>query len=147
MSDLARLEAAAAGLESLPDDSETADYIGRLDKIIRTLQGHRKTIMDELPGPVSGREYRIVEERYSERSYNTRALREAFEHDSQYESVSLDDLIEADVVRLSWQWTKMRNLAIKKDIGLRIAGHEITDEEADHVGEVWKSRYKVEGIK
>ena len=54
MSDLTRLEAAAAGLESLPEDSETADYIGRLDKIIRTLQGHRKTIMDELPGPVSG---------------------------------------------------------------------------------------------
>ena len=143
MSDLARLEAAAAGLESLPDDTEAADYVGRLDRVIRTLQGHRKTIMDELPGPVSGREYRIVEERYSERSYNTRALFELFSR----ANLLLSDLIEMDVLRTSWQWTKMRNLAIKEDIGLRIAGHEITDEEADHVGEVWKSRYKVEGIK
>ena len=79
MSDLARLEAAAAGLESLPDDAETADYIGRLDKVIRTLQGHRKTIMDELPGPVSGKEYRVVEERFSERSYNTYLLKRDFE--------------------------------------------------------------------
>jgi hypothetical protein len=144
MSDLARLEAAAAGLESLPEDTEAADYVGRLDRVIRTLQGHRKTIMDELPGPVSGREYRIVEERYSERSYNTRLLLSDF--GLHYDT---DKLVEMDVVRLSWQWTKMRNLAIKEDIGLRIAGHEVdpASGEADHVGEVWKSRYKVEGIK
>lgn len=143
MSDLTRLEAAAAGLESLPEDSETADYIGRLDKVIRTLQGHRKTIMDELPGPVSGKEYRIVEERYSERSYNTHHLLRSFSS----AGYSIWNLIDQDILRPQWQWTKMRNLAIQADIGLRIAGHEITDEEADHVGEVWKSRYKVEGVK
>lgn len=144
MSDLTRVEAAAAGLESLPEDDDTADYIGRLDKVIRTLQGHRKMIMDELPGPVSGAEYRIVEERFSERSYNTRLLRQDFDE----AGFSLDDLIDADIVRLSWQWTKARNLAINADIGLRIAGHELAgDDEADHVGEVWKSRYKVEGVK
>lgn len=143
MSDLTRVEAAAAGLSELPPEEEVADYIGRLDKVIRTLQGHRKTIMDELPGPVTGSAYRIIEERYSERSYNTDRLLRAFSSVGS----SIWDLIEDDVVRVSWQWTKLRNLAIKKDIGLRIAGHELDgDDEADHVGEVWRSRYKVEGI-
>lgn len=149
MSDLTRLEAATVGLD-LPAEGQEADYIGRLDKVIRSLQGHRKTIMDELPGPVSGKAYRIVEERYSERSYNTQRLFGAFmEAGVGYNDFGnlIQELMARDVIRLSWQWTKMRNLAIKEDIGLRIAGHEVESGEADHVGEVWKSRYKVEGIK
>ena len=145
MGDLARVEAAAAGLESLPEDDQTADYIGRLDKVIRTLQGHRKLIMDELPGPVSGENYRIIEERSAERSYNTRLLLQDFEE----AGWTLPDLVADDVVRLSWQWTKMRNLASSADVGLRIVGHELEPltGEAAHLGEVWKSRYKVEGVK
>jgi hypothetical protein len=38
MSDLTRLEAAVAGLESLPSDEETADYLGRLDKMLRSVE-------------------------------------------------------------------------------------------------------------
>jgi hypothetical protein len=143
MSDLTRLEAATVGLD-LPAEGQEADYIGRLDKCIRSLQGHRKTIMDELPGPVSGKEYRIVEERWADRSYNNGRLLDAFEK----EGLTIWDLLNMDVLKTSWQWTRLRNLAVQKDIGLRIAGHELVDSgEADHVGEVWKSRYKVEGIK
>jgi len=142
--DLTRLEAAAAALESLPEDDGAADYVGRLDKVIRTLQGHRKTIMDELPGPVSGNSYRIVEERFSERSYNTTRI----VHDFNQAGLTLGDLIDADIARISWQWTNLRNAAIKEDIGLRIAGHELDGpDEVEHVGENWKTRYKVEGIK
>jgi len=143
MSDLTRVEAAAAGLSELPDDAVAADYVGRLDRVIRTLQGHRKMILDELPGPVTGSEYRIVEQRSASRSYNTRLLREDFYN----AGITFDDLIDADVLRLSWQWTNLRNLAVNADIGLRIAGHEITGDEADHVGEVWASTLKVEGVK
>lgn len=140
--DLTRLEAAAAGLESLPETGEEADYVGRLDKVIRTLQGHRKVIMDELPGPVTGSAYRIAEERYSERSYNGRLIREAFARNGW----TLDDLVDLRIVELKWRWSDLRNAFIAQDLGLRVAGHEISEEEADHVGEVWKSRYKVEGV-
>ena len=141
--ELTRLEVAASQLEALPAEGEEADYIGRLDKVIRTLQGHRRQIIDELPGPVTGREYRIVEERSAKRSYNTRRLFDVFAR----EGHNIADLIDRDVVRVDWQWTKLRNLAIAEDIGLRIAGHELTDDEADHVGEVWRTPYKVEGVK
>jgi hypothetical protein len=143
MSDLTRVEAAAAGLDSYPSLEETADYLGRLDKIIRTLAAHRRTIMSEVSGPTAGREYRITEERYCDRSYNTRLLLDAFARNG----VMWTDLVDEDALRLTWQWTALRNAAIRHDIGLRIAGHEIGEDEADFVGEVWRSRFKVEGVK
>lgn len=143
MSDLTRVEAAAAALDSLPEEPDTADYIGRLDKVIRTLQGHRRLIMDELSGPVSGTDYRIVERRECARSYNDTALLRSFDR----EEIGIPELVEADVLRLSWQWSKLRSLANLADIGLRIAGHEVTDgDEADHVGEVWKTKLTVEPV-
>lgn len=144
MSDLTRLEAAAAGLDSFPTEEETADHIGRLDKVIRTLQGHRRSIMSEVPGPLNGKDYRIVSENVCERSYNTPRLLDDFDRSG----ASIWDLIEQDVIRVSWQWTKMRNLAIRQDIGLRIAGHELDPAagEADHVGEHWKTRLSVESM-
>ena len=50
------------------------------------------------------------------------------------------DLIEHDVLRVSWQWTKLRNFAQARGIEL-IIDHDrevsiLGDEEAD-VGEVW----------
>lgn len=143
MSDLLRLEAAAAGLENLPADEETADYLGRLDKVIRTLSAHRRLIMDEVPGPLPGRDYRIIERRESTRSYNTSALLRSFAK----EDVTIEELVASDALRLSWQWTNLRAVANAYDIGLRIAGHEVTDgDEADHVGEVWKRKLAVEPV-
>jgi hypothetical protein len=144
MSDLTRLEAAAAGLESLPADEETADYLGRLDKIIRTLQGHRKVILDELTGPVSGKEYRVVQRNKGIRSYNTRALLRDFAR----AGVEVSGLIAARALSYEWHWSELHRTALKADIGLRIAGHELVDgDEADHVGEVWQSYYVVEAVK
>lgn len=143
MSDLVRLEAAAAGLESLPSDEETADYLGRLDKVIRTLSAHKRMVLSEVAGPLDGKDYRLIEKREASRSYNTRLLLADFA-DAGY---TIEDLIQNDVIRLSWQWTNTRNLAVSTDIGLRIAGHEITEDEADHIGEVWRSSLSVEGVK
>ena len=100
--------------------------------------------MSEVSGPVAGHDYRIVVGRESKRSYNDRRLLDVFARSGH----NFADLVDRDVLRLSWQWTKMRNLAISEDIGLRIAGHEIDPEagEADHVGEIWRDVYKVEGV-
>lgn len=141
MDSMTDLEVAASEAVRIMPDHD-ADAIGRVDAVIRKLTDYRRMLMSELAGPTTGKSYRIAEERYAERSYNTRRLREDFNE----AGWTLDDLIESDVVRLSWQWSKMRNLAMNADIGLRIAGHEITEEEAEHVGENWKSRYKLETI-
>lgn len=145
MSDLTRLEAAAAGLSELPDLGEEADYLGRLDKVIRTLNGHKRAILDELPGPVSGTDYRIAESRYAERSYNTAGLLSRFAGAGR----SVADLVRDDVVRLSWQWTKLNRAMADADIDLVVTRREIEntgDIDGPLVGEVWKSRFAIEAV-
>ena len=78
MSDLVRLEAATKGLESLPTLEETPDYVGRLDTVIRSLQEHKRMIMSEVSGPVTGEHYRITAGNRAERSYNTAAILHRF---------------------------------------------------------------------
>lgn len=145
MSDLTRLEAACAGLTELPDLDGTADYVGRLDAVIRSLQGHRKMVMSEVSGPTTGREYRIATSNRAVRSYNTAAILHRFgEKDWQ-----LGDLIRSGAVKLGWQWTAL-NVAVRTaGVDMTIAQRELVEDgdiEAPMVGEVWKSDLRVEGV-
>lgn len=123
-----------------PNDQETADVVADLEQAERLLAGMRRELLAELPGPVSGRRYRIVEDRQAKRSYNTSGLLSAFGGLD-----ALPRLVADDVVRLNWQWTKLRREAERDDVTLSVAQHEIDDGDPDAlVGEVWKSRYRVE---
>lgn len=146
MSDLIRLEAAAAGLESLPEDSETADYIGRLDKVIRTLQGHRKMIMSEVSGPVRGHDYQITSGNRADRSYNTAAILSRF-FDKDWE---LADLIRSGAMKPTWQWTALQAACRAAGVDMVITQRELLEDgdvDGPMVGENWKTDLRVEGIK
>jgi hypothetical protein len=137
------LEQATRNL-ALPKEGEEADWLGRLNKVIRDLNDKKRLVMDELPGPVEGDEYRIVEQNSAKRSYNTAAILHGF----QSQGYDLHDLLNMDAVRLSWRWTQLRKAAQMADVELRIAGHEIEDDgdiESPLVGEVWASRMNIEG--
>lgn len=143
MSTLEDLERAASQLTIPPVGSE-ADWLGRVNKILRDIGGTRKLVLDELDGPVAGEDYRVVEGRKADRSYNTAALVAAFEA----KHWTLRDLMNADAVRLSWRWTELKRAASDADVTLRIAAHEVTDFgdlDEEMIGEVWKTEFKVEG--
>lgn len=137
------LETAARNL-SLPKEGEEADWLGRISKVISDLNGLKRTVMDELPGPVEGEGYRIVEQNSAKRSYNTAAIVHGF----QEKGYDLKDLLNMDAARLTWRWTQLRKAAQMADVELRIAGHEIEDDgdiDSALVGEVWSSRYAIKG--
>ena len=139
---LGDLEKAADAVE-LPTSNE-ADWLGRLDKIIRDLNGLKRAVLDELPGPVDGDEYRVVEQRKATRSYNTAAILSRFAE----KDVTLRELIGRDAARLNWHWTGLKNASQAEDVNLTIAHHEIEDEgelDGPLVGEVWSSYYRIEG--
>lgn len=139
---LGDLEKAVDAVE-LPSSNE-ADWLGRLDKIIRDLSQLKRTVLDELPGPVDGEEYRVVEQRKANRSYNTAAIHQAFAS----KGLDIFDLIRQDAARLSWHWTGLKRAAESEDVDLTIAHHEIEDEGelgGPLVGEVWTSYYRIEG--
>jgi hypothetical protein len=143
MEALRKLEAAAESISSMPSDEETADYLGRLDFVIKKLSAHRSAVLLETPGPLAGREYRVIESRSAARSYNDAALFRSF----QAAGWTLEDLLAARAVSYQWHWTELHRSAIAADFGLRLAGHELVDgDEADHVGEVWKSKLSIEAV-
>ena len=131
-------------LLKLPEEGQEADWLGRLNKVIRDLNDKKRMVLDELPGPVEGSEYRIVEQNSAKRSYNTAAILHGF----QSQGYDIKDLLNMDAVRLSWRWTQLRKAAQMADVELRIAGHEIEDDgdiAAPLVGEAWTSRMSIEG--
>lgn len=131
---------------NLPGLGEEADWLGKLDEIIRLLRDHRANVIEELDGPVSGSQYRVVEGRSASRSYNTAAILHAFN----YADWSLQDLMAVDAVRLSWRWSELRKAYQMAALPLTVAGREVEDDgdiEAPAIGEVWSSSYRVEAVK
>ena len=130
---------------TLPPAGEEADWLGRLDRIMRDLRAKRRTVSDELDGPVTGTEYQVKESRSASRSYNTARILADFAQ----AGWDLHDLRNHDAVRLSWRWTELQRAYRKANVDLTVAHREVEDEgdiEEPPVGEVWSSRYSVEGI-
>lgn len=137
------LERAAKALP-LPAEGAEADWLGRVTAIIRTLNEKKLTVLDELPGPVDGDEYRVVEANTAKRSYNTAAILARFAA----KGYDLTDLIGMRAAQLEWRWTQLKRAAAQADVDLEIAHHEIEDFgeiEGPLVGEVWASPKKIEG--
>ena len=126
------------------EPTDDPDELGKLDHLIRTLNKLKRISLDELPGPVSGSDYRVTEQNSAKRSYNTARLVDAFAR----EGYTLRDLMTLDAVRLSWHWTELRRAATKYNVTLEIAAHEVEDEgdlDEAMIGEVWSTRYAIEG--
>lgn len=139
---LEELERAAAELR--PPSEGDADWLGRLDKVIRNLTELKRAVMAELAGPVRGSEYQVTEGRSASRSYNTAAILSAFGA----RGYELRDLLAVDAVRLSWRWSELKKAAAMANVDLHIAHHEIDDQgeiDGPLVGEVWRSQYRIEG--
>jgi hypothetical protein len=125
--------------------TDDPDELGRIDKIIRDLTLIRKTSLAEMHGPIVGAAYRVTEQRKAKRSYNDAAIFASF-HDAGW---GLQELIDADAVRMTWRWTELKAAAYSADVEMRIAGHEVEslgEIDAAQVGEVWSSSYKIEGV-
>lgn len=123
-----------------PGDDQIADVIADLQAAERTLAEMRRMLLSELSGPTAGTTHRIVESRSAKRSYNTSGLLALFGGYSE-----LPRLVARDVVRIDWQWSKLRRELEQADLPLTVAQHEITDGDPDAlVGEVWQSQYRVE---
>jgi len=125
--------------------TDDPDELGRIDRLIRDLSGIKRDSLAELSGPVSGSAYRVTEQRKAKRSYNTAAILVAFGK----KDLPLMALVHADAVRLTWQWTKLRQMMHGADVDLVLTSREVEDlgdADAPMIGEVWESYYKIEGV-
>ncbi len=137
------LEAAAHALsrEPIPSGGEAADLLGRVRAVETKLADYRRSILAE-ETTAEGEHYAIVTEQKGQRSFNTGAILS-----SVYDKgLSLQDLIAAGAVKLSYTWTRLEHFFRAHDMELSQVGHEIEDVgdvDGPHVGSVWKPYTRV----
>ena len=125
---------------SPPSDEDTPDVIADLHHAEKTLANLRRSLLSELPGPVAGQHFRIVEKRTASRSYNDSGIIAAAGGLD-----ALPALVASDVARLTWQWGKLRTWFQKHDLPLVVVGHEIGDGDTGGlVGELWTAKLDYE---
>lgn len=89
-----------------------------------------------------GSRFRVVIPRQAERSYNTgRLVTKVAEAKGISPLRAITYLINADILRVNWQFTKLKQLMNELDLPLTTVPHEITDGDNADIGEVWGDGY------
>ena len=120
-------------------DGELPDAIASVKAIEGELADLRKAYLAEAPGPLDGRNFRLVERASAKRTYNPDAIIGAFIESGVRVWDVVSYLMARDAVRLTWRWTELKKVFAEQGVTLKTAGHEIApgEETGEHVGEVW----------
>lgn len=134
----------------VPTGPEAADAFGQVRRVEVELADWRRSLLSEQDGTVVGDMYQIVEDRKAARSYSVAPIMtDMMEHDATLDGYRvLNELLASKAAKLTFSWTNLQRLFARKGMTLRVANHEIEDDgdaEGPHVGQVWKSSYRVTG--
>ena len=126
---------------SAKTDEEMVDVLGTVMSNRRRVDTERRLAASEITPTAAehtfaGERHSVSVNRSANRSFSTPALMKLLQDNG----FTLLDLLESDVLRVSWRWTELKNFAERRDIKLDIVDKEIPElGEADgpHVGEYW----------
>lgn len=121
-------------------DGETIDVLGEMRQIESGIADLRKGTQVEFESHQQGDRWRIVVPSPNKRSYNTPRLVQKFAEamgGSAWNAFVW--LYQNDVIRLSWQFTKLQRAAAKWNVTLTTAQQEIGDGDEADIG-VWKGK-------
>ncbi len=127
-------------------DEELIDIIGTIKSVERrykpTVTGAVKEVSPTAAEKErSGEIHKVDVSREAKRSFNTPALMTLL----QGAGFTLMDLIEHDVVRLSWQWSKLMQFATARGLEVKVVKREVAslapDDKGGMVGELWGETY------
>ena len=132
---------AREALGSTEDTAQLVDVLGSLNATTSALGRVKRRHQVELENGDEGRTWRIRQGRKANRSFNLMGLVLKFQEKWGHKSalVTIMQLIEHDVLRVSWQWTKLRETASNYGVDL-VVGTDRKVESGDpafDVGELW----------
>jgi len=124
------------------DEGELLDVLGTVVANTRRVSEERRLAQTEvLPtaaeGHKSGEDWMVEVKRQATRTMNTPALMKTM----QEHGISFLDLMEANVMSVSWRWTDLKRYADQRGIKLLVEAHEVPtmgQPDGSHIGEIWK---------
>jgi hypothetical protein len=138
-----RILKAVKAAELKATDENRVDLMNGMRRIERDISDRRRSLESETEPYTKGEVFQMKQGTVTRRSYNTSGLLAKLFGNSAYDHMAplmvIKELIELDVIRLTWQWSKLRQLLDRLDLGLTVVPHEIEDGDPNaDVGEVKK---------
>ena len=126
---------------SAKNDAEMVDILGTIMSVRRRVDAERRLAAVEVAPTAeehvrSGDRHTVKVSRSAKRSFNTPSLMKLMQDNG----FSLLDLLEYDVLRITWRWTELKNFADRRGLKLKIAKQEIPElgDSKHDVGEYWE---------
>lgn len=122
-------------------DEELLDVLGTVVATSRRVTEERRLAQAEvLPtaaeGRKSGEDWSVEVLRQARRTYNTPAIMKTMQDNG----ISFLDLMDANVMTVSWRWTDLKRYADQRGIKLLIQPSEVPtmgQPDGKHIGEIW----------
>ena len=122
-------------------DEELLDVLGTVVANTRRVSEERRLAQAEvLPtaaeGTKGGEDWAVEVKRAAKRTMNTPAIMKTMQDNG----ISFLDLMQANVMSVSWRWTDLKRYADQRGIKLIIEAHEVPSmgqPDGSHIGEVW----------
>jgi len=137
-----------ATLLAADGDGEIVDALGTINSTQTAIGNIKLGTAAEVETETEGKQWLYEQSRKGMRSFNNAGMFVTLMRELDFESLTnlLLFLMERDIIRLTWQWTKLEKLLRIRNIDLRIAHHEVSEGDPDYdMGEYWKpgsSSYK-----
>jgi len=127
---------------SAKNDEEMVDVLGTVMSVRRRVDAERRSAASEVTPTAAehvfaGERHTVEVSRSAKRTFSTPALMKLMQENG----LTLLDLLDYNVLSISWRWTELKNFAERRAIKLNIVKNEIPEMgEADgpQVGEYWQ---------
>ena len=127
---------------SVATDEERVDLLGDIRSVEQGLAALRKSGASEIEAGTTGTRWEFRQGRAAKRSYNTPQLLHKIA-DAMGVSTweAFVTLFRGDVLRISWQWSKLNRVLDEYRVTTVTARHEIEEGDEADIGEYWKDGY------
>lgn len=127
---------------ALADEATLVDLAGLIRGTEAQFARQRKLAVSELPAKIEGGEWRIETGRIAKRSYNTTGLLAKFADQLGLPMMAtIGHLLNTGVIKIEWQWTKLKEEMQMHEIPLLEVSRTINDGDEADVGSVWVEGY------
>ena len=124
------------------NDEGIVDVLGTIRSAEVGLAEVRRMGASEIEDDTKGERFSFNQSPVSKKTYNTNSLLAKFTMAWEVPPLEvIRRLVDMDVIRLSWQFTKLKEAARDARVDLITSNNEVSDGDEHDIGRVWKNGY------